>query len=117
MKQTPPLALLVSHLWTKLVAEINKNVVSIDQHVWRHVNDLELAFDGLVAKTTGKDVDHEKYNTPIEKRITNRMDKLKYSFVDLVAKSGGNIERLLQSCEDEMKDKWMDWHRQFFPEL
>ena len=96
VKQTPPLVLLVSHLWTKLVAEINKNVVSIDQHVWRHVNDLELAFDGLVAKTTGKDVDHEKYKSPIEKRITNRMDKLKYSFVDLVAKSGGNIER--SSC-------------------
>lgn len=95
VKQTPPLALLVSHHWTKLLSEINNNVISIDQHVWRHVNDLELAFDGLVAKATGKDVEHVKYNVPIEKRIAN----------------------LLQSCEDEMKDKWMDWHKQFFPEL
>lgn len=117
VKQTPPLALLVSHHWSKLVTEVNKNVVSIDQHVWRHVNDLELSFDGLIAKTTGKDVDHVKYSVPIEKRIANRLDKLKDSFDDLVARSGGNIEHLLQSCEDEMKDKWMDWHKQFFPEL
>jgi len=100
-----------------LKTEVNKNVVSIDQHVWRHVNDLELSFDGLIAKTTGKDVDHVKYSVPIEKRIANRLDKLKDSFDDLVARSGGNIEHLLQSCEDEMKDKWMDWHKQFFPEL
>eukprot|EP00574_Skeletonema_japonicum_P006212 CAMPEP_0201722910 /NCGR_PEP_ID=MMETSP0593-20130828/7114_1 /ASSEMBLY_ACC=CAM_ASM_000672 /TAXON_ID=267983 /ORGANISM="Skeletonema japonicum, Strain CCMP2506" /LENGTH=571 /DNA_ID=CAMNT_0048213921 /DNA_START=41 /DNA_END=1756 /DNA_ORIENTATION=+ len=117
VKQTPPLALLVSHHWDKLLSEVNNNIVSIDQHVWRHINELELAFDGLVAKATGKDVDHVKYNVPIEKRIANQLDKLKDSFDDLVAKSGGNIERLLQSCEDEMKDKWMDWHKQFFPEL
>lgn len=117
VKQTPPLALLVSHHWSKLMNEINKNIVSIDQHVWRHVNDLQLAFDGIIAKTTGKDVDHVKYSVPIEERIANRLDKLKDSFDDLVAKSEGNLERLLQSCEDEMKDKWMDWHKQFFPEL
>ncbi|KAL7499233.1 hypothetical protein ACHAWT_010153 [Skeletonema menzelii] len=117
VKQTPPLALLVSHHWSKLLSEVNNNIVSIDQHVWRHVNDLELAFDGLVAKATGKDVDHMKYKVPIEKRIGNQLDKLKDSLDDLVVKSGGNIERLIQSCEDEMKDKWMDWHKQFFPEL
>lgn len=117
VKQTPSLALLVSHHWDKLLSEVNNNIISIDQHVWRHINELELAFDGLVAKATGKDVNHVKYNVPIEKRIANQLDKMKDSFDDLVAKSGGNIERLLQSCEDEMKDKWMDWHKQFFPEL
>lgn len=117
IKKTPPLALLVSYHWTKLVNGIDKNVAPIDQQVWRHIHDLALAFDGLVARATGADVDHAKYSVPIEKRIANRLDKLKDSFDDLVTKSGGNIERLLQSCEDEMKDKWMDWHKQFFPEL
>lgn len=117
VKQTPPLALLVSHHWTKLVNDINKHVVPFDRQVWKHINELEVVFDGLIARAMGKDVDIVKYNVPIEKRVSNRLDKLKESFDDLIAKSGGNIERLLQSCEEEMKDKWLDWHKQFFPEL
>ena len=117
LKQAPSLALLASHHWNNVLSEINKNIVSIDQHIWRHVSDLEVAFDGLVAKTAGKDIDVEKYSVPVEKRIANRLDKLKESFDEMIAKSGGNLERLLQSCEDEVRDKWMSWHLQFFPEL
>ena len=117
LRQAPSLALLVSHHWNNFLSEANKNVVSIDQHIWRHVSDLEVAFDGLVAKTAGKDIDIEKYSVPVEKRIANRLDKLKESFDEMIAKSGGNLERLLQSCEDEVRDKWMSWHLQFFPEI
>ncbi|KAL7542270.1 hypothetical protein ACHAXR_011925 [Thalassiosira sp. AJA248-18] len=99
----PPLAVVVSHHWNRTLDGIKKyGVTSIDKQIWRsHLHE-------LVAKSN-----HFKR----EKKISKHLGELKDAFDGFIAKSGQDMELLIKSCELEAKDIWLQWHRQFLPEL
>ena len=97
----PPLAVIVSHHWNRTVDGLNKHVVSIDRKQWGHINELA---DKVI-------------NFKREKAISNHLNDLKVAVDGFIAKSGQEIAMLVRSCELELKEMWLEWHRQFLPEL
>jgi len=99
----PPLAVVVSHYWNRTIEGINKHGnISIDkQIIWVHFNE-------LVAK---------RHDFKPEKRISKHLGELRKAFDKFITKSGQDLELLVKSCELEVKDMWLTWHRQFMPDL
>mmetsp|Transcript_10857 Transcript_10857/g.20169 ORF Transcript_10857/g.20169 Transcript_10857/m.20169 type:complete len:693 (+) Transcript_10857:132-2210(+) len=97
-----PLAVVASHHWNRTVEGFNKHGIWFDtQHMLDHYNE-------LVSRRN--DFKHEN-------KISKHLSELKYAFDEFVAKSSQDLELLVESCELEVKDMWLAWHRQFMPEL
>ena len=99
----PPLALVLSHHWNRTVDGLNKYGISMDKNVWGHINE-------LVASKMNQ-IKHE------EKKISKHLDGLRKKFDGFIEKSGEELELLVHSCEMEVKEMWLQWHRQFMPQL
>lgn len=97
----PPLAVIVSHHWNRTVDGLNKHGISIDRQLWGRIDDLA---DKVI-------------NFKREKAISNHLSDLKVVYDGFIAKSAQEIAMLVRSCELELKEMWLEWHRQFLPEL
>lgn len=97
-----PLAVVVSHHWNRTMEVFDKRSSSFDRSMVRG------CFDKWVAKTN--DFKHKH-------GISRHFAELRDAFENFVSKSGQDLESLVESCELEVKDMWLDWHRQFMPEL
>ncbi len=96
-----PLVVVLSHYWNRTMDGINRHGITIDKQVWGHINDM---LDS---------VNHFHH----EKIFSKHLSQLREAVEGFVSKSGQDIELLVKSCELEVKDLWMSWHRQFMPEL
>lgn len=93
----PPLAVVFSHYWNRTIGGINKySGMPIDKQIMSHLNE-------LLTKTN-----HRR-----EKKISKHLNDIKDAFDGFMAKSGQDLEMFVQSCEMEMKEIWLAWHRQF----
>ena len=107
----PPLAVVASHYWNQTMEGINKytpdkRFLDIDkQHLLSHLNQL------LVIKSNNVKHRREK------KKKSKHLGDLQDAFDRFMAKSGPDLELFVQSCELEVKELWLAWHRQFLPEL
>lgn len=103
----PPLAVVASHYWNRTMEGINKYAhdkrFDIDKHFLSHLNE-------LVAKSNN--FKHRR-----EKKISKHLSELRDAFDGFMAKSGQDLELFVESCELEVKELWLAWHRQFLPEL
>ena len=97
----PPLMVVLSHHWNRTMDGINKHGIAIDKQVWGHLSDMV---------TNVNEFHHEK-------RLSKHLIDLKEAFDGFIAKSGREMESLIKSCELEVRDMWLSWHRQFLPEL
>lgn len=97
----PPVAVIVSHHWNRTVDGLNKHGISIDRQLWGRIDDLA---DKVI-------------NFKREKAISNHLNDLKVAVDGFIAKSALEIAMLVRSCELELKEMWLEWHRQFLPEL
>ena len=80
---------------------LNKHGISIDRQLWGRIDDLA---DKVI-------------NFKREKAISNHLNDLKVAVDGFIAKSAQEIAMLVRSCELELKEMWLEWHRQFLPEL
>mmetsp|Transcript_12059 Transcript_12059/g.25928 ORF Transcript_12059/g.25928 Transcript_12059/m.25928 type:complete len:691 (-) Transcript_12059:1334-3406(-) len=97
-----PLAVIASHHWNRTMEGFNKHGIWFDtQQIWGRYSE-------LVSRRN--DFKHENI-------ISKNLNELKYAFDEFVAKSSQDLELLVESCELEVKDMWLAWHRQFMPEL
>lgn len=97
----PPLAVVLSHHWNRTVDGINKHGISMDRQLWEHFNDMA---DKVI-------------NFKREKAMSKHLNDLRVAVDGFIVKSGQDIELLVKSCELEVKEMWLQWHRQFLPEL
>jgi hypothetical protein len=91
----------VSHHWNRTVNGLNKHGIFIDRQLWGRIDDLA---DKVI-------------NSKREKAISNHLNDLKVAVDGFIAKSAQEIAMLVRSCELELKEMRLEWHRQFLPEL
>ncbi len=97
----PPLVVILSHHWNRNVDGLNKHGISIDRHLWGHIDDQA---DKVI-------------NFKREKALLNHLNDFRVAVDGFIAKSGQEIEMLVRSGELELKEMWLEGHRQFLSEL
>ena len=93
----PPLTIVVAHHWSRMINGLTKHGLKIDETLLRHINE-------FVAT---------KLNVDAPNARNGKLSELKR----FLEKTGDGMNELAKSCEDEIKDIWLQWHKQFFPEL
>ena len=97
----PPLMVVLSHYWNRTLDGMNRHGIDIDKQLWGHINDMVTNVN----------------NFHREKRLSKHLSDLREAVDGFIAKSGQDFDLLVKSCELEVKDMWLAWHRQFLPEL
>ena len=90
----PPLNIVVAHHWSRMINGLTKYGMKIDETLLQHVDEFINSVDGLNTRN-GKFSELKRF----------------------LEKTGDGMNELAKSCEDEIKDIWLQWHKQFFPEI
>lgn len=94
----PPLTIVVAHHWSRIINGLTKYGMKIDATLLENVNEF------VATKLNAVDGPNTQ---------NGKLSELKR----FLEKTGDGMNELAKSCEDEIKDIWLQWHKQFFPEI
>lgn len=92
-----PLTVILSHHWNTTLVRILKHSISIDEQLRSYVQNLT----------------HRVMSFKQDKASSNQLQFFGEAIDRFIVKFSKDIELLMKSCEMEVKDMWLDWHRLF----